>query len=112
MNRSDDVYLKDIVESVKTILFYAEDKTEDDFLNNVMLQDAVVRRFEIIGEATTRISETFKSQHPMIQWRLMKAMRNKLIHEYFGLSPQTLFHTIKIDLPILVEELKRLGYSL
>jgi uncharacterized protein with HEPN domain len=53
----------------------------------MMMQDAVIRRFEIIGEAATKISETIKTANPNVQWRLMKAMRNKLIHEYFGCQP-------------------------
>lgn len=73
-----------------------------------MLQDAVIRRFEIIGEASSKISDAFKVSHPQIQWKLMKAMRNKLIHEYFGVSAHTLFQTIQIDLPQLQEQLSKL----
>ena len=73
-----------------------------------MLQDAVIRRFEIIGEASSKISANVKSINPDIQWRLMKAMRNKLAHEYFGVSPVTIYSTIKIDLPVLKEQLENL----
>jgi uncharacterized protein with HEPN domain len=73
-----------------------------------MLQDAVIRRFEIIGEAATKISNDTKSKNPKVQWRLMKEMRNKLIHEYFGVSPVTIYSTIKMDLPILKEQLENL----
>jgi uncharacterized protein with HEPN domain len=71
-----------------------------------MLQDAVYRRFEIIGEATTKISETIKDSYPDIEWRLMKLMRNKIIHDYFGVSSNTIFATIKHDLPGLLVNLK------
>ena len=108
MSRSDEVYLQDILESIEIILAYIEDKTESEFVNDQMLQDAVTRRFEIIGEAATKISELTKNQNPGIQWRLIKAMRNKLIHEYFGVSPATIYSTIKFDLPILKQQLESL----
>jgi uncharacterized protein with HEPN domain len=110
MIRSDDVYLKDIAECIRVIFFYSADKSQDDFLNNIMLQDAVIRRFEIIDEASSKVSETFKTQNPNIPWRLMMEMRNKLIHEYFGVSPHTLYQTIKTDLSGLAKELKSLGH--
>jgi uncharacterized protein with HEPN domain len=108
MSRSEQVYLQDILESIETILSYTQDKSEFEFLNDIMLQDAVIRRFEIIGEAASKISETTRNQHPKIQWRLMKEMRNKLIHEYFGVSAITIYATIKIDLPILKDQLEKL----
>jgi len=73
-----------------------------------MLQDAVTRRFEIIGEAASKISEQLKTQNPQVQWRLMKEMRNKLIHECFGVSAVTLYTTIKIDIPVLLSQLNSL----
>ena len=108
MSRSDNVYLLDILESVNIILNYSEHKTEFEFVNDMMLQDAVIRRFEIIGEAATKISEQVKNNYPAVQWRLMKEMRNKLIHEYFGVSAATIYSTIKFDLPILKEQIEKL----
>jgi len=107
MSRSDQVYLQDIYECIEIILQYADNKTEAEFVNDLMLQDAVIRRFEIIGEASSKISDKFKSENQGIQWQLMKGMRNKLIHEYFGVSAATIYSTIKLDLPILKEYLKR-----
>ncbi len=108
MSRSDQVYIQDILDSIEFILKYIENKTELEFLNDSMLQDAVIRRFEIIGEAATKISDTVKDQNPGVQWRLMKAMRNKLIHEYFGVSAVTIYSTIHLDLPILKQQLDSL----
>jgi uncharacterized protein with HEPN domain len=73
-----------------------------------MLQDAIIRRFEIIGEAASKIAESTRNQNPQVQWRLMKEMRNKLIHEYFGVSPITIYSTIRLDIPILLEQLRKL----
>ena len=108
MSRSDNVYLQDIIGAIEIILEYIENKTESEFVNDQMLQDAVIRRFEIIGEASTKISEDIKNKNPGIQWRLMKGMRNKLIHEYFGVSAITIYSTVKLDLPILKEQLENL----
>jgi uncharacterized protein with HEPN domain len=74
-----------------------------------MLQDAIIRRFEIIGEAASKISDSIKDQNPQVQWRLIKEMRNKLIHEYFGVSPVTIYSTIRLDVPVLLDQLKKLG---
>ncbi len=108
MSRPDKIYILDIIESVKIILSYIEDKTEFEFINDLMLQDAIIRRFEIIGEAASKISEQLKDQNPKVQWRLMKEMRNKLIHEYFGVSPVTIYSTIRLDIPVLLEQLNTL----
>src|SRR5258708_32267388 len=106
MSRSDEVYLQDIIDAIDIILNYTKNKTEIEFINDQMLQDAVIRRFEIIVEASTKISEVAKNKNPEVQWRLMKGMRNKLIHEYFGVSSGTIYSTLNLDLPILKEQLE------
>jgi len=108
MSRSDQVYLQDILESIRMIFSYVDKRTESDFMIDFMLQDAVIRRFEIIGEAATKISTDFKVRHSEVQWSLMKSMRNKLVHEYFGISPATVYLTIQIDLPVLKEQLEKM----
>jgi len=108
MSRPDVVYIQDILSSLEIVFTYVENKTEFEFLNDLRLQDAVIRRFEIIGEAATKISDHIKSKNPKVQRRLMKEMRNKLIHEYFGVSPVTIYSTVKMDLPILKEQLENI----
>lgn len=108
MSRSDNVYILDIIESVNIIFTYIADKTEYEFINDLMLQDAVIRRFEIVGEAASKISEATRLNNPQVQWRLMKEMCNKLIHEYFGVSAVTIYSTIRLDLPILLERLNNI----
>ena len=106
--REDSVYLNDILESILLIEEYVLDKSEYEYSEELLVQDADNRRFEIIGEAATRISDDFKSRHPEIEWNLMKAMRNKLSHEYFGISTATIFLTIKSHLPVLKEQIEKL----
>jgi uncharacterized protein with HEPN domain len=102
--RDDKVYLQDIIESINIIQQHISDKTEFEFLKDVLL-DAVIRRFEIIGEAAIKISKECKQNHSGIEWQLMSYMRNKLIHEYFGISFSTIYQTIYKDLPLLKEKL-------
>jgi uncharacterized protein with HEPN domain len=106
MMRDDRVYIQDIIDSIEIIMGYVHGKSEAEFEASLMLQDAVYRRFEIIGEAATKVSDTFKEAHPEIEWRLMKLMRNKLIHEYFGISATAVFATIIEDLPPLLVKTK------
>ena len=111
MSRSDSVYIQDIILSIDIVFAYLQDKTELDFVNEMLLQDAVIRRFEIIGEASSKISDALKLANPDVEWRLMKAMRNKLIHEYFGVSASTIYHTATLNLPILKEQLLKISLS-
>ena len=106
MTRDDNVYIQDIIDSIEIIINYVDGKSENDFEESILLQDAVYRRFEIIGEASTKVSNDFKDLHPEIEWRLMKLMRNKLIHEYFGISSSSVYATIIEDLPLLLAKLK------
>src|SRR5471030_932101 len=108
MSRSQSVYLEDIIESIDFIFSYLENKTEHDFINEMLLQDAVIRRFEIIGEASSKVSESLKASYPEVKWKLMKGMRNRLVHEYFGVMADTVYRTIYADLPVLKEQLLKI----
>ena len=107
-DRDDKVYLKDILESIDHIEDFIGKKTEKEFTSNLLLQDAVTRRFEIIGEAVSKISSVLRKDNLHIQWGIMKSMRNKLIHEYFGVSPAAIYHTAKNDLPVVKHQIKKL----
>ncbi len=101
MIRDYSVYLADILECIDLIISYLTNESAETFENNVMLQDAVYRRFEIIGEASSRISPAFKNQYPNVEWTIMKAMRNKIAHEYFGIKTDIVFETVHQKLPPL-----------
>ena len=78
------------------------------FQESELLQDAVVRALEIVGEAAGHISETFREAHPEIAWHKMIGMRNRLIHEYFRVNYGAVWDTIKNDLPDLIKILEEL----
>jgi len=101
-------YLGHIVESCEIIEEYLRDISINDFFKNRQLQDSVIRRLEIIGEAAKYISEDFKKLHQEIPWRKMTGLRDVLIHEYFGIDNNLVWGTIKDNLPRVKEQLKKL----
>lgn len=82
--RSPQLYLEDIITSIFKIEAYTKDLSFEDFINNQMVVDAVVRNLEVVGEAARNIPEEFSDKHPEVPWQEMVSMRNKVIHEYFG----------------------------
>lgn len=83
--------LEDMRDAALKILSYTSGMSFDDFTNDDKTIDAVVRNFEIIGEAANRVPEDFKSDHPEIEWRRMTGLRNRIIHEYFGVNYATVW---------------------
>ena len=81
---------------------------KDPFFNNEMLQDAVVRNIEIIGEAASKLSESFTKSHPDIEWRTIIAARNRLIHAYDTIDYQIVWDVLSADLPVLEGKLRPL----
>ena len=78
--------IKDMVESANKIMSYIEEMTFEDFEKDEKTVDAVIRNFEIIGEAANRLDDTYKSDNPEIEWDRMRGFRNRIIHEYFGID--------------------------
>ena len=71
-------------------------------MNNIQVQDACIRQIEIMGEATKRISESFKEKHPEVPWIDMAGMRDKLIHDYIDVDIKIVYQTVSVDIPILL----------
>ena len=108
MTRDLQVYIEDILESLKLIADYVRDIDEDEFYNNIQIQDAVIRRFEIIGEATKQVPQNFRSQYPHIPWRKMAGLRDVLIHHYFGVNVERVWKMIKNDLDKIKKDVSEL----
>ena len=106
--KDDLVYIEHIQSCIDRILSYAEGLDYDSFLKKQVVQDAIVRQLEIIGEATKRISIEFKNSHPQIPWKVMSGMRDKLIHDYIDIDFRMVWSTAKKDIPELDRLLKEL----
>jgi|SRR5690554_2291089 len=76
-------------------------KTYDNFENHWIERDAMIRNFEIIGEASNHISDDLKVKYPDVAWNEMKGMRNFITHEYFGLQLDSVWETAVNDIPVL-----------
>jgi uncharacterized protein with HEPN domain len=108
MAKDNAVYLNHIKESINKILLYTKNFDEDAFNDNQIVQDAVIRQFEIIGEAAKRITKDYRDNHPKIPWQDMIGMRDILIHDYLNVDLGIVWKTIKVDVP----KLKKLISSL
>jgi uncharacterized protein with HEPN domain len=97
--------IKDILQAIDKIEAYTTNMTASEFKKNGLVIDAVIRNFEIIGEASVHISHEIRIAYPDIPWKQMAAMRNVLIHEYFGVNLGTVWQTVQTRLPALKEQL-------
>ena len=93
--------IEDIYDAVTKIINYTKDMSFDEFLQDDKTVDAVVRNFEIIGEASNRVPDDFKTEHPEIEWRRIIGFRNRIIHEYFGIDFQNLWKIKQENIPVL-----------
>lgn len=109
--RSDGLLVNDIIINIEAILRFVDNDTYEEFADNDMKSYAVVRAFEIIGGAATVVSEELKAKYPDIEWREMKAFRNRLIHEYFGIDMEFVWQIIKYDLPKNYPLLKAISFE-
>jgi len=97
--RDYQLYLKDIIEAMNAIESFVRDMDFDTFQEDDRTASAVVRKFEIIGEATKNIPENIKQKYPEVPWKEMAGMRDKLIHFYFGVNYRLVWQTICNRLP-------------
>ena len=101
-------YLEDILDSISKIREFTGNMDFSAFSKDEKTSFAVIRALEIIGEASKNIPEEVRSSHPDIPWREMAGIRNKLIHDYFGVNLAVVWKTVKEDLPTLEPKIRSL----
>jgi len=97
----DITYLNDIYQSVQKIIAKTSGITFDKFDSDYDLQDIVIRRFTIIGEASNRLSEAFRSKYPQLPYKSMRGMRNFIVHEYNEIDTEIIWKTSREEIPFL-----------
>ncbi len=110
--REPRLYIEDILESIELIEEYLSKNTREEFVNSKQLQDSVIRRFEIIGEAARNIPQEIKEKYPQIPWRRIIGFRNYLTHEYFGVRIDRVWNVYEKDLQSLKSMIIRIQSEL
>lgn len=104
--RDINLLLEDMLESALKIKRYIEGMDYQLFISDEKTVDAVVRNFEIIGEAANRIDPDFKIRNPEVEWKRIRGFRNRIIHEYFGIDFEIVWTIIEEDIDNLIEWLE------
>ena len=98
----DDAYLLDMLLAARKVLKFTRDITWDQFSADDLVQNAVMRQIQIIGEAARKVSLQYQQEHSEIPWNEIIGMRNRLVHEYFRIIPRRVWDVVEGDVPRLV----------
>ena len=112
MKKDPLVFLSHILDSIELIESYSRGKTEFDLMNSIGLQDKIIRRIEIIGEAVKNLPEDLKGDHPEVPWRDLAGMRDIVAHQYFGVDLETVWLVAKDELPELKAKIQKIKSDL
>ena len=108
MKKDPKIFLQHILESTSKIEKYTKGISEDKFMRSTQVQDAVIRRLEIIGEAAKNISGKIKEKYDFIPWKKVAGSRDVLIHDYFEVDFESVWDTAINDIPKLKEDVKKI----
>jgi len=111
MRKEVRIFIEDILKSIEKIEEYTSGMSREEFFRVSQVQDAVMRRLEIIGEAAKNIPEDFRNKHPKIPWKQIAGMRDILIHGYFGVNLERIWVVVERDLPSLKRKISKIFSS-
>lgn len=106
--KGDFAYLNHIVDAIENINHFVGDLDQQNFLHNDLVQSAVIRQLEIIGEAVKNLSPKIKNKNPATPWKDIAGLRDKLIHVYFGVDLDLVWEIIQKDLPALKRQIRQI----
>ena len=112
MKKETIIFIEHILECIEIIESYAKGVKEQDFLTDLKLQDAIIRRLEIIGEAVKNIPKSTQAKYPDVMWKEMAGMRDVLIHHYFGISLKITWKILEKDIVPLKKQILRIKKDL
>jgi len=108
MIKDDLAYIEHILDCIRKINEFSNGLTFKEFKTNEMVQDAIIRNIEIIGEASKKISKDIKQTYYKVPWKEIAGMRDKLIHDYLGVDVSVVWKTIKEDIPALERSIREI----
>ncbi|HXK35774.1 MAG: hypothetical protein UY30_C0010G0008 [Parcubacteria group bacterium GW2011_GWB1_48_6] len=108
MSKDSSIFIDHILESIAAVEEYTAGLSKEDFLNGRQIQDAVIRRLEVIGEAARHLPQETRNLYSEVEWKQIVALRNLLIHEYFGVNLDLVWKVVQSDVPKLKSLLVRM----
>ena len=108
MQKDDVRLLRHIFDAIEQIEHYTRGMSESEFISRAMVQDAVIRQIEVIGEAANCISAEYQGGHPKLSWSKLASIRKKIIPENFSVNLASVWNTVQDDLPLHKQAIKKL----
>jgi uncharacterized protein with HEPN domain len=107
--RDPDLLVQDMLEAARKVDLYTAGLDQTAFLRDEKTIDAVVRNLEVLGEAARQLPEDFTKRHSFVPWNKIAGLRNRIVHDYFGLDLDIIWQIIRYDLPLLKAQLEKLA---